>query len=130
LALGSVFAASAAWGAPAGALSEAQARYQKERAACLSGASHQDQATCLKEAGAALAEARRGQLDKGMEAEQRRQNALQRCKPLPAADRETCEARILGEGTVSGSVEGGGVYRELVIRSVGPVPEGTGVPSR
>ena len=35
----------------------AQSRYQSERAVCLHGLSNQDKATCLKEAGAALAEA-------------------------------------------------------------------------
>ena len=40
----------------------AQSRYDSERAVCMHGLSNQDKATCLKEAGAALQEARRGQL--------------------------------------------------------------------
>ena len=46
--------------AAAADMSEAKARYQKELAACISGQSHQDRATCLQEAGAAMQEARRG----------------------------------------------------------------------
>ena len=90
---------------------EAQARYQQDRAACNSGQSYQDRATCLREAGAALQEARRrrgGDEHSGYE-----QNRLNRCERLPAADREDCLRRMRGEGSVSGSVEGGGIYREL-----------------
>ena len=43
----------------AGPGSDAQSRYEKDRAACMSGNSNQDRATCLREAGAALVEARR-----------------------------------------------------------------------
>jgi len=90
---------------------EAQARYQKERAACISGQSHQDRATCLQEAGAAMQEARHGNLGGGMG--QYEQNQLRRCDVHPAEDREDCLRRMRGEGTISGSVEGGGIYREL-----------------
>ena len=98
-------------------LSAARARYTQEVALCKSGRSHQDRATCLQEAGAALAEARRGALDKGtadLEA-----NRILRCDPLPADQRKDCIARMQGQGTTSGSVEGGGIYRELVTREVG-----------
>jgi hypothetical protein len=40
-------------------------------------------------------------------------NRLMRCNYLPAGDRQDCERRMRGEGTTSGSVEGGGIYREL-----------------
>jgi hypothetical protein len=93
-----------------GADASAQARYQQERARCMSGESGQDYATCLREAGAALQAARRGQLDDG-DAKYRR-NALERCKPLPADEAKDCRDRIMGQGTVSGSVKGGGIYRE------------------
>jgi hypothetical protein len=95
---------------------DAQARYQQERAACLSGQSHQDQPTCLKEAGAALEEARRGRLADGPA--QYQQNALARCAALPGDQRSACEARMHGAGTTSGSVAGGGIYRELIVREV------------
>lgn len=97
--------------AAGGNLSEAQARYQQDRAACMSGQSYQDRATCLKEAGAALQEARRGRLGDGQTAYERNQTL--RCDSLKGGDREDCLRRMRGEGTVSGSVEGGGIYREL-----------------
>ena len=46
------------------------------------------------------------------------ENALKRCTPLPEELRRDCEARMRGAGTVSGSVEAGGIYRELVTRYV------------
>ncbi len=104
--------AVAAGGSPA----EAQARYQQDRAACISGQSSQDRATCLREAGAALREAKRGRIGDGQSAYE--QNRLVRCDGLPAGDREDCLRRMQGEGTVSGSVESGGIYRELRV----PVP--------
>jgi len=97
--------------AAGGDVSEAQARYQRERAVCISGQSHQDRDTCLREAGAALSEARQGRLGGGEGSYE--QNQLARCERLPAADREDCVRRMRGEGTVSGSVESGGIYREL-----------------
>lgn len=97
--------------AAGGGQSEAQARYQQERAACISGQSNQDRATCLREAGAALQEAKRGRLGDTPSAYE--QNQVARCDRLAGGDREDCLRRMKGEGTVSGSVEGGGIYREL-----------------
>lgn len=97
--------------AAGGNLSDAQARYERDRAACNSGQSNQDRPTCLREAGAALQEAKRGQLDDGQSAYE--QNRLLRCERLQGAERDDCVRRMRGEGTVSGSVESGGVYREL-----------------
>jgi hypothetical protein len=92
----------------------ANATYQRDRAACMRGDTSQDRATCLREAGAALVEARRGGLSDG----QFERNRVLRCEQQPAADREACIRRMSGEGTVSGSVDGGGIIRELVV----PVP--------
>ena len=97
--------------AAGGDLAEAQARYQQDRAACISGQTHQDRATCLREAGAALQQAKRGGIGDDQSAYE--QNRLIRCDRLVAGDREDCLRRMHGEGTVSGSVEGGGIYREL-----------------
>ncbi len=94
-----------------GNLAEAQARYQQDRAACIAGQSHQDRATCLREAGAALQESKRGGEADGENAYE--QNRLLRCERLAAGEREDCVRRMHGDGTVSGSVEGGGIYREL-----------------
>lgn len=99
----------------------AKARYDQERSRCLSGQSGQDLKTCLREAGAALQAARQGQLD-DRDARYTR-NALERCKPLPADEAKDCRDRILGQGaTVSGSVKGGGLYREKVTTEVLPPP--------
>lgn len=99
--------APAAWSAGNQSLSDAQARYNQERARCMSGQSHQDRTTCLKEAGAALDEAKRGGLSAGAQG-----NATARCDAQPAADKAACLARVQGAGATSGSVEGGGVIRE------------------
>ena len=89
----------------------ANATYQRERAACLSGQSHQDRSICLREAGAALQEARRGGLDTVQTSIEK--NRAARCDPLPPALRDDCQRRMRGEGTISGSVEQGGISREL-----------------
>ena len=104
--------------AEVGAAADAKARYEQERSRCLSGQSGQDLKTCLREAGAALQESRQGHLD-DRDAPYTR-NALERCKPLPADDAKDCRDRILGQGTVSvsGSVKGGGLYREKVTTEV------------
>ena len=96
-----------------------EATYRFERQKCLSGRSHQDRATCLKEAGAALAEARRGRLDNGVSERQLAENRVARCAAQPESERADCERLARGEGTVVGSVEGGGVVKELVTRQVG-----------
>ena len=97
----------------------AQAAYRAERAACMSGQSQQDRATCLKEAAAAYAEARRG----GLTAGDFQRNALARCDAQPESEREACRALARGEGASSGSVEQGGVIRER--RTVTPGTTGT-----
>ena len=89
----------------------ADAQYQRERAACLSGRSHQERSICLREAGAARHEALRGGLETATGLHE--QNRLARCDPLPVDLREDCLRRMRGEGTVSGSAEQGGVLREL-----------------
>jgi hypothetical protein len=92
--------------------------YQRQRAACLAGQTPQDRQTCLKEAGAALAAARRGQLT---EATPRASVALERCAVhRDADDRLACERMALGEGKVEGSVAEGAVVKEMVTRSVEP----------
>lgn len=88
-------------------------RYLSERAGCES-LSGDERKTCLREAGAAQYEARRGTLsDEGGDFEK---NQLARCDVHKRADeREYCLRRMRGEGTVSGSVEGGGLLRELTV---------------
>ena len=91
---------------------DADTRYRQEMAVCNSGQSNQDAATCREEARNAAAEMRRGSLSDAPG--QYQQNAAQRCGALSGDDRSDCESRMRGEGSVSGSVAGGGVLRETV----------------
>jgi hypothetical protein len=93
---------------------DALARYQQERAVCLSGQSNQDRTTCLREAGAAFAQSKEFREDEA--AAQYLANASKRCDRLPGDDKRACIARMQGQGTASGSVSSGGIYRELVTR--------------
>ena len=101
-----------AWAAAGKANSEAQQRYNQERVHCMSGESSQDRATCLREARAALQEARRNRLQTGVGVNLEA-NATVRCNAQPAADRDACVQRIRGSGTTRGSVSGGGLIREV-----------------
>jgi hypothetical protein len=108
----SVMVCGSAFAADQGAANAARQNYQQERAACLKLAGD-ERKTCLREAGAALQEARKGTLATGGEFEQ---NAFIRCEVHKIAlDRTLCERRMRGEGTVTGSVEGGGILRELTV---------------
>lgn len=98
---------------PADSRSAAETRYQQESAACRDGRSPQGRDTCLKEAGAARAEARRQGLDNGETAAQLRANALLRCQRVTASDRAACERMVQGEGQRSGTVSGGGVLTQI-----------------
>jgi len=92
---------------------DAQKRYLEERADCQSPRSAEDRTACLREAGAALDEARRGKLaDANTNYES---NRIARCDYLKGLDKVYCVRRMGGEGTTSGSVEGGGILRELVV---------------
>lgn len=115
-ALLALLAATAAW--PASGSSPRE----QDRAACASQPG-QDQAACLREAAAARQEARRGRLDEGLSADYEK-NRVARCSYLPAADQPDCLRRMRGEGHTSGSVAGGGIYREL--RTIVPAPEEPG----
>lgn len=66
----------------------------------------------VREAQAARQEARRGRLQEESPAQLQRNRTI-RCEGLPAEDRGYCMRRMDGEGTISGSVEGGGILREL-----------------
>jgi len=104
--------------ADSGIIPSAKSTYQRDRAMCNSGQSNQDRATCLKEAGAAYGETRRGQLNDGQA--QYDQNALARCKALPPEDMQACQRRIMGEGTAEGSAQEGGIYRKIETPVVTP----------
>jgi hypothetical protein len=113
MALACLLPAIAMSAAHAESTAQAQANYQKEKADCLNGQTAEGKKTCLREAGAALNDAKSGRLDKtntGFE-----QNALARCQVFKNEDdRGLCERRQR-EGTVTGSVAGGGDLRELTV---------------
>jgi hypothetical protein len=125
-ALPAIAAADAAASAASGTASSAapteaslRATYERDKAACSKKPVGDARATCLREAGAAYDAARKGQLRSASDAER---NARARCEQLPEAQRNDCLARARGEGesTVRGSVEGGGILRETVTRTVTP----------
>ena len=62
----------------------------------------------LREAGAAKQEARQGILARGDNPAEFERNRLARCDKHQGEDRDYCIRRMNGEGSVSGSVEGGG----------------------
>ena len=98
---------------------QAQARYRQDMALCASGKSNQDRATCQIEARSALAEARRGGLAVAPDTTYSA-NARQRCAAHTGIDKDACDARMRGEGSVAGSVGAGGILRESV--TVLPTP--------
>ena len=105
---------------------EIEAQYQHDRSVCLSGKSNQDQAACLKEAGAVRAEALRGKVD-DVDTNYRR-NQLDRCKALSGDEAKDCKARMKGAGTVNGSVGSGGIYRELTTIEPAPAASAASAP--
>lgn len=100
-------------------LEEAQARFKQEMADCVSGNTSQDKDSCMREARAALSEVKRGVWGRPEKTEAKSEAAArQRCEVHQGQQRNACEARMRGEGNVSGSVEGGGILREITT----PVP--------
>ena len=89
-----------------------EAVYRRDRADCLAGRSAQDRKTCLQEAGAALAAARRGQLV-SPDAATLVANALRRCQAVRAEDRSDCERMARGEGSREGSVAEGAILKRI-----------------
>ncbi|WP_310384951.1 hypothetical protein [Roseateles sp.] len=87
-----------------------QQRYRQDMANCKQAPRSQDSAACQREAAAALAAAKRGDLEDGPAAYAR--NAHERCMALPAPERYECVGRMRSPAT--GSVAGGGLLREGV----------------
>ncbi len=122
MAMAALVAVSGAWAAQPGTKADIESAYQRDRAACMASDSQHERTSCLREAGAVRAEALRGAAKDTESEAVRARNALQRCQGLPDARRDVCERMARGEGSASGSVEGGGVIRELTIME--PVPSG------
>jgi len=111
VAISTLVCASAAQAAQPNALAQAQARYRQDMAQCASGQSYQDPATCRREAGAALAQAKRGDL--GNKLGDYAKNALQRCAVhKDSTDRSACEARIQSQGDITKASQAGGLLRQ------------------
>ena len=99
---------------------ELQVRYQQDLAECEAQQATQDLAACRLEARNALAEAKRHLLS-DTTANLFERNQFKRCRVFKGDDREACEARVRNEGTSTGSVQSGGILREVVR----PVPTPT-----
>jgi hypothetical protein len=104
-----------------GAALDNSGNYGSEVRACMTGKTAEDQATCLKEARNAQADRKRGLMDASNA--NYVSNARARCSVLSGEDKAACDARMMGYGTVSGSVAGGGVLREV---ETVVMPPGTG----
>jgi hypothetical protein len=125
LAIGLAFSAHAQIGVVGDTGIDASGNYQQERLWCQRNTSDAALINCLQNSVAAQAERRRGTLTSGnmmFEA-----NALIRCEPFKGDDRAACRDRVLGKGTVSGSVMGGGLLKS-VERTV--PSDGGSVPSK
>ena len=120
LALLVTLASATALAASKPASTDARVRYQRESAACTAIRDFDNRANCLSEASTRLAGTKPSLAEEAPDILLR--NALRRCEPLPESERTDCMARMQGRGTTSGSVDGGGIYRELVTREVGVAP--------
>jgi len=107
-------AISPAMAASPGSNSDIRAQYRQDVARCKAGQTNQDVATCMREAGAALEEARRNRLNNhGGSFDD---NRMARCRALPPAERDDCMLQMSGQNTrMRGSVGGGGILRETTI---------------
>jgi len=90
---------------------DASGNFQSEIQACRSGQTQQDIETCLKEARNARTDKNTAMSEKG--AAQLQGNAAARCDPLSGQDKAACQARVMGYGSESGSVAGGGVLNSV-----------------
>lgn len=94
--------------------SEAQQRYKEDVERCRSGQTSQDEKTCMREAGAALEEARRHRLVRGTPSFDQNQHA--RCERLSGTERDDCMALMSDPNPqIQGSVAGGGIIRQTTI---------------
>ncbi|NMM10386.1 MAG: hypothetical protein HHJ16_08940 [Polaromonas sp.] len=90
---------------------DATGNEKSEMAACNSGKTQQNRATCITEVKNANAAKRAGKLDNN--GGQFSANALKRCDVFKGDDQAACKARIDGDVKIQGSVAEGGVIREL-----------------
>jgi hypothetical protein len=98
---------------------EINAKFEQDKANCTFNKTGTERTVCLKEATKARNSARNAPI---YDSATYRHNKFDRCRVLRGDEARDCFARMKGEGTTSGSVEGGGLYREKVTIEVGPVP--------
>lgn len=85
--------------------------YRQEVQACMSGQTQQAREDCLIEARNAHADKQRGVLDTEGNLQA---NAMARCDVFTAGeDKAACQARVMGMGSIEGSLAGGGLLREV-----------------
>jgi hypothetical protein len=101
--------------------SEKRQRLEADLKSCASGTSGQALEPCMQEARAVFAQPPGAYPQ--VSAEQLERNSVMRCEPFTGDDLTACLARLQGGATLSGSVAGGGVLRELVTPVVAPSPE-------
>ena len=99
---------------------ERRAIYERDRAACETGRSTQERSLCLHDVTVAF---RMPHTNKPYDLDPSTylRNQALRCGPLKDKDLEACMARMRGAGSTSGSVESGGILRELTTIEVGTV---------
>lgn len=124
------FAAVPAWAAPTtdpAELAELAARNRQERADCMSLPQGEARTDCVRDTNVAYAHAKRNRpsdIDPPFA-----KNATLRCDALSGDENRDCLARMDGQGTTSGSVAGGGIYRELVVVETIAAPAPAAPPS-
>lgn len=119
VALALALAGLAAQAAPA--TNAMTATYERDRAACLNGSSHQERSACLNEARSVLRDSRAGGIPSASPQTQAA-NAMLRCQVQPeGGDRSDCEHMVRGEGQVSGSAAEGGQLKSITTYSVEPL---------
>lgn len=96
---------------------DASGNAKSEMAACRSGKTAEDRATCMKEARNAQAAKRTGKLQNYGDFSA---NALERCKVFKAPDDQSaCQARV-EQARIDGSVAEGGILREARTEVMAP----------
>jgi hypothetical protein len=114
LLLATVAAAPSAVLAAPSLAARSEAQYQRDAAVCLGRHYKGDKDDCLSEA--STAKANRPPFVVDPDPGRYARNVLKRCERLPEDLRIDCVVRMNGGGTTTGSVAGGGIYRELVTR--------------
>ncbi len=107
---------------PSAQAAEINAKFEQDKANCLATKAGAERTVCLNQATRARTSARNAPI---YDDATYRHNKFDRCRVLSGDEARDCFARMKGEGTTSGSVEGGGIYREKVTIEVGAVPTPT-----